>query len=412
MWLDFLSVIRREHLCMNLLPCARHALTIAAALALSAAPAAAADPPMRCGPPAERPDGWPVATTEQRAFDPAVFCQTIARRWAGANLHGIVVEQHGVLQFEAYFDGRDNPGAALFSREVSFSADELHDLRSVTKSVTGLLIGIALDRGRLLGLDTPVLSYFPEHADLATPERQRITLAHLLTMTAGLAWDESGSYARLDNSETRMRLFAPDPERFVLEREIVAPPGTRYTYSGGATALLGEVIVRVTGQPLDVLAREWLFAPLGITHTAWRRDKRDRVTPYGGLRLRPRDLARIGRMLLDGGQWHGHQVVPTAWIDASFQAHVPTGNGELRYGYQWWRGAINVGSRRLDWVSAMGNGGQRLFLLPELDLVVVVTAGNYNQSDSWRAPMEVFRSVVGELGKKGETGVAKVRLAP
>lgn len=401
-----------DHRRMSLYTAARHGLALIVCLVLWWAEPTAAEPAMRCGPPVDRPDGWPVATAEQRAFDPAVFCQTIARRWAGANLHGIVVEQHGLLQFEAYFDGRDNPGAALFSREVSFSADELHDLRSVTKSVTGLLTGIALDRGHLKGLDTPVLTYFPEHADLATPERLRITLAHLLTMTAGLAWDESGSYVRLDNSETRMRLFAPDPERYVLERDIVAPPGTRYTYSGGATALLGEVLVRATGQPLDVLAREWLFAPLGIEHTAWRRDKRDRVTPYGGLRLRPRDLARIGRMLLDGGQWQGRQVVPAAWIDASFQAHVPTGNGELRYGYQWWRGAWTVGARRLGWVAAMGNGGQRLFLLPELDLVVVVTAGNYNQADSWRAPTEVFRSVVGEVGKKEGTGAAKVRVGP
>ena len=394
---------------------ARHlpaALALGLGLALASAQAPAAEPPaMRCGPPAQRADGWPVAPPEPRAVDPAVFCQTITRRWAGANLHGIVVEQHGVLQFEAYFDGRDHPGASLFSREVGFTAGDLHDLRSVTKSVVGLLVGIALDRGLLKGgLDQPVLDWFPEHADLATPERRRITLAHLLTMTAGLQWDESGSYLRLDNSETRMR-FAPDPVRHVLERDIVAAPGGRFVYSGGATLLLGEVVTRATGQPLDAVARDWLFAPLGIERTEWRR-ARDQVTPFGGLRLRPRDLARIGRMLLDGGQWQGRQVVPAAWIDASFQPHVPTGSGELRYGYQWWRGAFTLGQRRMGWVAAMGNGGQRMFLLPELDLVVVVTAGNYNQADSWRAPLQVFGSVAGELSKDANVTGAKVRVAP
>lgn len=387
-------------------------LALASAQAQAQAPAQAAEPAaMRCGPPAERADGWPVAPPGQRAFDPAVFCQTITRRWAGANLHGILVEQRGVLQFEAYFDGRDNPGASLFSREVSFTADDLHDLRSVTKSVVGLLTGIALDRGLLKGgLDQPVLDWFPEHADLATPERRRITLAHLLTMTVGLAWDESGSYLRPDNSETRMR-FALDPVRHVLERDIVAEPGSRFVYNSGATLLLGEVITRATGRPLDVVARDWLFAPLGIERTEWRR-ARDQVTPFGGLRLRPRDLARIGRMLLDGGQWQGRQLVPATWIDASFQPRVPTGSGELRYGYQWWRGAFTLGPRRVGWVAAMGNGGQRMFLLPELDLVVVVTAGNYNQPDSWRAPMQVFGSVAAEVGKREGAAGARVRVDP
>lgn len=386
---------------------------LALGLALASAQAAAAEPAaMRCGPPAERADGWPVAPPGQRAFDPAVFCQTITRRWAGANLHGILVEQRGVLQFEAYFDGRDNPGASLFSREVSFTADDLHDLRSVTKSVVGLLAGIALDRGLLKGgLDQPVLDWFPEHADLATPERRRITLAHLLTMSAGLAWDESGSYLRLDNSGTRMQ-FARDPVRYVLERDIVAAPGSRFVYNSGATLLLGEVISRATGQPLDVVARDWLFAPLGIERAEWRRDARDGVMAWGGLRLRPRDLARLGRVLLDGGQWQGRQLVPAAWIDASFQPHVPTGSGELRYGYQWWRGAVTLGRRRMGWVAAMGNGGQRMFLVPDLDLVVVVTAGNYNQPDSWRAPLQVFGSVAGELAKEANGVGAKLRLAP
>ena len=394
-------------------PCLRHDVRMstvrllrgalaATTLAFACSHTLAVEPTMRCGTAAAREDGWPVAQPEQQALDPAAFCETIARRWADANLHAILVEQHGALQLEAYFDGRDKPGGAWFARDVSFSADDLHDVRSITKSVVGLLTGIALQRGSLKSIDEPVMSFFPEHADLATPERQRITLAHLLTMTAGFEWDESGSYARPSNSETRMRYFSGEPDRFVLERDIVAAPGERFVYSGGATALLGEVLARATGQPLDLFAQEVLFGPLGIEHIEWRRDARGRVTPFGGLRLRPRDLARIGRMLLDGGQWKGRQVVPAEWIDASFRAHVAASPGPLHYGYQWWRGTLTAGPHRLEWVAAMGNGGQRLFLLPELDLLVVVTAGNYNAPDSWRAPLQVLYGVVAEVAKKQE----------
>ncbi|MBX3622198.1 MAG: serine hydrolase [Rhizobacter sp.] len=284
-----------------------------------------------CGDAQAGDDGWPVAQGAARAFDTATFCRTLAATLGDANLHGIVVDQHHTLQFEAYFEGDDHPAGAWFSRHVSFTPDELHDLRSITKSFTGLLVGVALHRGQIKTLDQPVIDFFPEYAELKTPERSRITLAHLLTMTHGLEWDESGSYARLGNSETRMR-FASDPDRYVFEREVVAPPGTRFVYSGGATALLGEVLVRSTDRPLEAYADEVLFKPLGISRVEWRRDRKDRATPYGGLRLRPRDLAKIGRMLLDGGQWQGVQVVPRAWIEASFRARVPAGGG-LGYGY-------------------------------------------------------------------------------
>lgn len=351
-----------------------------------------------CGAPVEGRDDWPIVAEAERAFDAAAFCRTIAATLAEANLHGIVVDRGGRLQFEAYFDGQDQAGGAWFSRAASFGPEALHDLRSVTKSLTGLLVGVALQRGEIPSLDEPVLRHFPEHADLRTPQRKRITLEHLLTMSAGLAWDESGSYVRLGNSETRMRL-SPDPDRYVLERDIVAPPGERFVYSGGATALLGEVLVRRTGQPLDQYAQAHLFGPLGIQHSEWRRDGLGRVTPFGGLRLSPRDLARIGRMLLDGGRWQGRQVVPAAWIEASFQPRLPSGQGG-QYGYQWWLGEVKTPQGAHRWIAAQGNGGQRLYLVPTLDLVVVVTAGQYNQPEtSWRAPLTVLRRIVLDLAR-------------
>lgn len=305
-----------------------------------------------------------------------------------ANLHGVLVEQGGQLRVESYFDGWDQPGGSLFPRPASFDATSLHDVRSVTKSVVGLLVGIALERGLVESIERPVLDFFPEHADLRSPERLAIRVKHLLSMTAGLEWDESGSYLRPGNSETRMR-FASDPIRFVLERPVLVPAGERFEYCGGATALLGEVLARRSGKPLERFAEEALFEPMAIARYEWRRQD-GKVTPFGGLRLVPRDLVRLGRLLLDGGRFDGRQVVPAEWIEESFAPRISATAGR-RYGYQWWLGRSEAGGRWHDWVAAWGNGGQRLFLVPALDLVVVITAGQYNQPNQHVAPMQVFR---------------------
>jgi CubicO group peptidase (beta-lactamase class C family) len=211
-------------------------------------------------------------------------------------------------------------------------------------------------------------------------------------MSSGLAWDESGSYLRPGNSETRMR-FSLDPDRYVFDREFAAEPGTVFNYNGGGVALLGEVIARAAHQPLEAFADEVLFKPLDIHRTEWRRDRQHRVTPFGGLRLRPRDMAKIGRLVLDRGRWNGRQLVPASWIDQMTQARLPA--GRLRYVWLWWLGTIDSGTTRHPYIAAFGNGGQRIYLVPDLDLVVVVTAGQYNQDTSWQAPLRVLQRVVG-----------------
>jgi CubicO group peptidase (beta-lactamase class C family) len=213
-------------------------------------------------------------------------------------------------------------------------------------------------------------------------------------MASRLEWDESGSYLRWGDSETRMR-FAADRLRYVLDRDVIAEPGTRFNYNGGGTALLGEAISRAVKRPLEVFADEVLFKPLDIRSTEWRRDRQGRVTPFGGLRLRPRDMAKIGRLLLDRGQWQGRQIVSAAWVEEMLRDRLPA-NG-LRYGWQWWHGQVRAITARVSYVAAFGNGGQRIFLVPSLDLVVVVTAGQYNRETSWQAPLRVLSEVVQAL---------------
>lgn len=276
--------------------------------------------------------------------------------------------------FEQYFTGADE----IWGRsqgEVKFDARTRHDLRSVSKSLTSLLGGLAIQRGKIATVDEPVVKFFPEYAELDTPERRRITLRHLLTMSMGVAWDETIPYSNPANSEIRMT-FAPDPERFALEQPIVAPPGRVYNYSGGATALLGAVVRKTTGQALDQFAREALLGPLGITDFEWVGLTGKGPAAASGARMRPRDMAKLGQIVLMRGQWNGREIVPAAWIAESTAPHI-TGAGIYFYGYQWWLGRTLVERREVKWIAGFGLGGQRIYVAPELDLVVVTTAGMY-----------------------------------
>ena len=343
---------------------------------------------------------WPTATPAEAGFQADLNDLVDLAREAGVlpNLHGVVAARHGRIFFERYFPGPDSVRARPLGI-VRFGPETLHDLRSVTKSIVGMLYGIALSRGLVPPPDTALLASFPEYRDLAAdPARMRLTIAHALTMTLNLEWDEvTIPYHDPRNSEIAMDL-APDRYRYILERPAMGLPGERWSYCGGATALLACIIARGTGQPLEVFAQEALFAPLGVAETEWTRDASGEVLAASGLRMTPRDLGRIGVKVLGGGRWGNRPVVPSDWLAASLQPAATTPDG-LRYGYHWYMGAAarDGGAGDVLWeetISAIGNGGQRLFLLPRLDLVVAVTAGNYGASEQWRVPIAVLRDVL------------------
>jgi CubicO group peptidase (beta-lactamase class C family) len=339
-----------------------------------------------CSVAAERNDGWAVGPMPAAAA--ARLCLALQRQIdAGANLHALLIEQGGRLRFEAYTRGVDRPINALLPRLSAFGPATTHDLRSISKSVLGLLVLIAHAEGELPSLQRAVLDYFPEYADLRGGALDQLQLVHLLNMSIGLAWDESGSYASLSNSETRMRL-SRDPLRYVLTRAPLAAPGTRFAYGGGNSAVLAEVLERATGQTLGEYAQAKLFSPLGITHADWVRDRHGKALAYSGLRLSARDLARIGRLLLDRGRWQGRQVLPTAAVQSLFEPVIETGDG-LRYSHQWW---LSPSAVEPAWSAAFGNGGQRLYLLPALDMSVVILAGDYNRPNQGRAARALLQA--------------------
>lgn len=370
---------------------------LAGAGALAFSRAARAAPP---------PFAWQTVAPADAGFAPDISARldkliAAKRVW---NLHGVIAVRGRKIALERYFAGEDQTWGLPLG-VVQYGPDIPHDIRSVTKSIVGLLYGIALAQNKVPSPEAPLYQQFPDYADVfaADPRRRALTIAHALTMTLGTAWNEDVPYDSPANDEIAMEM-AKDRYRYILDRPIVGVPGKRFNYCGGATALLARIIAKGTGQPLHDFARAALFDPLGLGPTKWIKSNETWIgggdgeyAAASGLRMTARDLARIGQMVLDHGAAGGRPVVPAQWLADCLTPRVSV-DEQRRYGYQWYIGDFEYGSRaapRLDrWVGCFGNGGQRLFVMPELDLVVVTTAGNYSAADQWKPPIRVMREVV------------------
>jgi CubicO group peptidase (beta-lactamase class C family) len=357
-----------------------------------------------CPKPTDLGDGWTVAAPEQEGLDPALICGIGPRLEAltEANAHGVVIARHGRLVYEHYFTGRDRRLSVPLG-DVSFDAGTKHDIRSISKSVTSLLVGIALDRGLLTDLDAPVFSFFPEYGDLRTPEKDRMTLRHLLTMSSGLAWEENSvAFTNPSNSYSQMEI-APRADHFVLAQPLAAQPGEVFNYNTGTANLLGLILRKVSGKRLDAFAKETLFDPLEIEDWDWDYDAGFNPAAGSGLRLRPRDLAKIGQLVLERGKWHGRQIVLSSWIEDSTTPRLSGKDaamiflrpeGITTYGYLWWLGRSPLEHPERDMIAGGGYGGQRVFILPSLGAVVATTAGLYGDKTSGLTAMTTLNEFV------------------
>lgn len=357
---------------------------LALGLLATAAPAQGT-PTARYQPPRALTDGWKPAHADSLGVDATRLAALTAsiRAWPELGVHAIVIERAGRLIYEEYFDGFDERWGQPLGR-VAMTAETVHDLRSVTKSVVSALAGIAVGAGAIPSLDQPVVQWFPEYPDLDTAERRRVTLAHVLGMTSGLEWNEDIPYSDPRNDEIRMTRDS-QPLRYALSRPFALAPGAEFNYNGGLTHVMAAVLERATKTSIEEYARTMLFEPLGITRIEWVGDLAGMPAAASGLRLRARDLAKFGSLYLHGGRWNGTQVIPADWVTTStrrqFRFRPRTGadaGGEFGYGYFWWYNCYPTTAGLIEARTAVGNGQQRVFVLPGLDMVVTILAGRYN----------------------------------
>jgi CubicO group peptidase (beta-lactamase class C family) len=257
--------------------------------------------------------------------------------------------------------------------------DAVVPVYSVTKSVTSLLAGLAIADGGIASPAVPLLALLPDQALVlrADPWRERITLRDLLTMQAGIAWDEFAAPYDDPRNPVVQLLQSPDWVAHVLARPMARPPGEAFAYNSGATVVLGEAVARAVGRPLREYAQERLFAPLAIPASPWHHGPGGVANAGSGLSLRAVDLLALGRLVRDGGRAGATPIVPAWWIEESTAPATSASLG-TRYGYQWWRLGPDVGfdpARPV--IAAIGWGGQAIVILPEDRLVAVTTASNF-----------------------------------
>jgi CubicO group peptidase (beta-lactamase class C family) len=333
-------------------------------------------------------DGWDTATPEAVGLDPVRLHALLKhiRRAHDHRIHSLLIVRQEKLILEEYWPGTDLVPATLAPVEREFGPETLHYVASVSKSITSALAGIALDQGLLASVDEEIFLFFPEHQDLRSSESEGIVVRNLLSFTSGYEWNEH-VFGFDDPRDSHNQMFAsPDPIRYLLGRESVAAPGAEFHYNSGDTNLLGEIIRRASGAATLVdFAQEHLFGPLSIMHHQWLRFRSAPQVTFasGGASLKPRDMAKLGALYLNRGIWKGNRILSQAWVEESTRMAVPlVGDYGTLYGYgfNWWLGRFQFRGASVDYFRAAGWGGQDIFVIPELDLVVVFTAGAYYES--------------------------------
>ncbi len=320
-------------------------------------------------------DEWTIASPESAGLSlaPLAAMEKAIRAGEFKKIGSILIARHGKLVYEKYFDGE---------------ANSLRDTRSATKSITGILIGIAIKEKKLSGVDARVLSLLPEQArklQNPDPRKDKITVEDFLTMSSPLECDDWNDVSR--GNEERMYLVE-DWTQFILDlplrgrmhlgEQAEAPPYGRYfSYCTGGVFTLSEVLQKATGLRTDRYAQEKLFGPLGITDAVWVYSPLNVPQTGGGLRLTSRDLLKIAELYRGGGDWRGQRIIDEAWVKASTQPHARI-DDETEYGYLWWLKAFKSGGKSYPAFFMSGNGGNKVMVLPGLDMSVVLTSTNFN----------------------------------
>jgi CubicO group peptidase (beta-lactamase class C family) len=330
--------------------------------------------------------GWPVSTPAEQGLDAARLGELVELIREGErypDIHSVLVVRHGYLVLEEYF------------------------AQSVTKSFTSAVMGIAIEQGILAGVEEQVLDFFPDHEGIENlDDRKRaMTIEDLLTMRSGNDYHERGPDSPHHQLNARSRGWT----EFILNRPMINDPGTHFQYDSGGVILMSALIKARTGRHAHVLMRDELFEPLGIEDYRWYKNNEGHPHLGGGLMLRPRDMARFGLLYLRNGKWKGKQVVPAAWVQASLKRHVvfpAQADPFVGYGYLWWvLKPAEAGDGHSDIFAACGFRAQYIFVMPDQDMVVVVTGGTHNSVDQHKPLLFLYSHILPAV-KDGQVDTA------
>jgi CubicO group peptidase (beta-lactamase class C family) len=325
---------------------------------------------------------WPTSTPGQQQLDSSRLEELVRLIREGKEfprLHSLLIVRNGYLVVEEYFGG--------------YHADKAHTLQSVSKSFTSALVGIAIEQGKFKGTDEKVLDLFPGIKDIKNMGHHKaaMRLNDLLTMRSGTDYHERGP----GSPHFQLNDLDKGWDRFYLNRKMITRPGTHFNYDSGGVILMSSMLKNRTGMHADEFARHHLFKQLQIKGDSWYKNKEGHPHTGGGLNLKPRDMAKFGLLYLQNGKWEGKQVVPAKWVKESIQKHVsfplPRGN-VIGYGYLWWIMAPDPKGPGKEYIyAAMGFRAQYIFIIPEHDMIVVVTGGTRSSLDQ-RKPINFIYS--------------------
>lgn len=327
--------------------------------------------------PKELRDGWKTNNLKSQKVDTTRIYQLFDQLQHGKNkLHSVLLVKNDQIIIEEYFNG--------------YSADQQHDLRSTTKSIRSILMGIAIDKGFIDNIDDPISKYLitPVPEKNLDKRKEKITIRDLLTMSSGL---DCNDWDKTSKGQEDKVYKKKDWLQYTLDLPMVNDPGTVSNYCSMGVVLIAEMISQASGMTIDTFAEQYLFNPLGITNTSWNHTSNKEVISSGNrLYMTPRDMAKIGKLVLNKGMWNEKQIVSKNWIAESTSPKTKiTG---IDYGYLWWNIPFKVKEKIIVSKVATGNGGQYIMVFPELDIITVFTGGAYNSQED-KLPFAIIQDI-------------------
>jgi len=344
--------------------------------------------------PQQTGDGWATGHLDDHGFNSEKITDMM-RRVVSGEVEGIdsvvIVRNNTLLLYSSLRTRLDEYDEWINNRSLS-----RHILNSTSKSVTSALIGIAIDQGYIASTQVRFYDLFSYGSYAAWEWRKgQMTLEDALTMRLGIYWDEwSVPYGDPGNDLYEVVTFKPDIAKALLDRPMESHPGTTFTYNTAASITIGQALENAVGVPMADFAYSHLFQPLQITTAEWGRTATGLPNGGSGLYLEPRDMAKFGQVFVSGGLWNGRRIVSSDWVESSTTRHVDVSWSETSgYGYQWWRDDFEFEGQKIDSWSTRGYGGQYIFCIPSLNLVVTFTGHNYGTSAS-QSPFELVQNYI------------------